>query len=147
MFLVAIIIAVSVECIVSWAFYNNYTQNRSKRMALNGIKLAEALIDEQVELESPEFNANYLKNREILCKVCVGFGLKYMYIKKPNQSGNRAVYIYTVASDPEEDEDVRESHPFGTPASRELNASERAALSGNENAPLFYEDNGYGRVY
>lgn len=147
MFLIAIIIAISVECVISWAFYNRYTQNHSKRLALNGIRLAEALLDEQAELESPGVNGNYLKNREILSKVCVGFGLKYMYIKKPDASGNRGIFIYAVASDPEEDEDVKQSHPFGTPASRTFNDSELEALRGNENAPLWYEDNGYGSVY
>ena len=104
-FLIAIVIAVSIECLISWAFYNRYTQNHSKRLALSGIRLAEALLDEQAELESPEINGNYFKNRVILSKVCVGFGLKYMYIKKPDASGDRGVYIYAVASDPEEDED------------------------------------------
>ena len=147
MFSIAIVIAVIIECVVSWAFYNSYTQNRSKKLALSGIKLVEELLDEQAELESPEVNENYFENREILCKVCSAFGLKYMYIKKPNAEGDRGIYIYTVASDPEEDEDVKKSHPFGAMSTRNLNASELEALAGNENAPLWYEDNGYGSVY
>ncbi|MBQ3427223.1 MAG: SpoIIE family protein phosphatase [Clostridia bacterium] len=146
-FLIAIFIAVSIECIVSWAFYNSYTQNRSKQQALNGIKLAESLLDDPAEMESPEVNKDYFKNRDILRKVCKSFHLKYMYIKKPNASGDQGIFIYTVASDPEEDEDVRESHPFGTMAIRKFNESELEALNGSENAPLWFENNGYGSVY
>ena len=144
----AVVMLVIVSAVMAYVYHSLMITSCETNAAACAKLINETYIGYGVDMEEFErFPLAQKRFREYVWTDCDYYDCKYVYLYRPGDEPGTRKYYFAVATDPEEDNELKLSRGFGTVVDKELRSVEQEVYNGTAPYGVAHTNNEFGRVY